>query len=223
MATPTKVEICNMALALCGVRVGFVENFSTDETAEAALCRTFYESSKKETLIEHPWPFALSIVNFTSANRTTSPLAPWSYKYAVSTAASTKSDGSNLMLDFIEFVDGTMVRHLYRKIDYVKRGNDAIHTDFGPASLGTGDNTVSVVILNNHDDTDTPGFDPHFSWALAVNLASKLCSPLGAPQLRPALLDLFKRALGEAIRHSGNSQEAILPPPDSEMVTERQG
>jgi hypothetical protein len=105
----------------------------------------------------------------------------------------------------------------------MKRRNSAIHTDYGPTTLGTGQNAVSAIIITDFTPTTEPEWDDHFCWALAWLLASKLCSPLGAPQLRPLLLEGYRRFLGEAMRHAGNNQENVLEPPDSEFVTDRLG
>lgn len=241
MATPTKVDVCNMALAHCGTRVGFMETMN-EESAEGQLCRRYVDDAIREVLYEFPWPFALKIVTWTYNDgwRDDSTEEPWAYVYNAQgltnnadtdgTAAATgpedgvdalTGDDPGSFLDFIEFVDTEKVRHTYRKIDYQRRGG-LVLSDHGPTAIDSQNvNRVSAVVLTFNDSTVAPGWDAHFAYAVALNLASKICGPLGAPQMRPFLIDAYSKALADAVRNAGNSQENILPPPDSEVITER--
>lgn len=53
----SKVGTCNMALAHLGVLVT-ISNVDTEDSAEARVCRMFYEKTKNTCLTNFVWPFA---------------------------------------------------------------------------------------------------------------------------------------------------------------------
>jgi hypothetical protein len=82
----TEVDICNLALARCGVSTTIA---SLDEASkEAKLCKRFYAFCRDYVLEQAPWPFAVK-VQALSPQAVSTLLPGWDYGYAWPTDALT--------------------------------------------------------------------------------------------------------------------------------------
>lgn len=76
MASTT--EICNFALSHLGIGKR-ISNVETDVTAEAKVCRIFFEPSRDKVLRDFPWPFATKILALGEIEE--SPNDEWGFSY----------------------------------------------------------------------------------------------------------------------------------------------
>jgi hypothetical protein len=75
---PSKVQICNRALALCRLRS---ISALTDATPEAETCAYWYDEMREELLAVYDWPFATLTVEM--AEHAEDPPADWAYRFAL--------------------------------------------------------------------------------------------------------------------------------------------
>lgn len=73
----SKVQICNRALLQIG-HTRQITSFEEDCT-EAKVCKALYEETKKATLRDYPWHFALKLKKAVRVAET--PLFKWNYAY----------------------------------------------------------------------------------------------------------------------------------------------
>lgn len=73
---PSKVEICNLALARVGHRT--IANFD-EVSAEGNYCRQFYDIDRREVLRVHPWNFSVKVAAM--AQSTEDPVYGYLYRY----------------------------------------------------------------------------------------------------------------------------------------------
>lgn len=62
----SKIDICSMALLKIGVQP--ISSFNQN-TAQAKICSTFYESVKQRVLSSHPWTFACTNLNLSKLDQ----------------------------------------------------------------------------------------------------------------------------------------------------------
>lgn len=77
-------DICNMALAHLGV-TETINNFDTDTTEEAILCRRFYEIGRDKVLRAFGWPFATTFATLSLVEE--DPTEEWQFSYRYPTDA----------------------------------------------------------------------------------------------------------------------------------------
>lgn len=77
------VSLCNTALAHLGQANG-LEDFDTDATVAAEMCRLFYPQVIDECFRDFPWPFATKFASLILVSNPNYPVLPeWFYSYRV--------------------------------------------------------------------------------------------------------------------------------------------
>lgn len=71
-------DICNMAIGHLGVQTT-IENLETEKSAEARICRTFFDTVRDDLLREANWPFAKHIA--AGQLIATQPNTVWRFAY----------------------------------------------------------------------------------------------------------------------------------------------
>lgn len=74
----TKTELSNMAISHLGTGAT-IANLDTEESEEAAVCRTFFDTAFEATLREFDWPFARVYEELTLIEE--DPTEEWAYSY----------------------------------------------------------------------------------------------------------------------------------------------
>lgn len=74
----TKTELSNMAISHLGTGMT-IANLDTEDSEEAAVCRTFFDTAFEATLREFDWPFARVYEELTLVKE--DPTEEWAYAY----------------------------------------------------------------------------------------------------------------------------------------------
>jgi len=148
MASST--DICNQALRHLGVSTT-IANLTTEQSTEAIVCRSFYETVRDATLRDFNWPFATKIADLGLVEE--DPTNEWAYAYRY------PSDCINMR----RIESGNRSETADQRIKY-KIGRDAsgrlIYTDQTDAIA---EYTMRI--------TATEEFTPDFILAFSLNLA----------------------------------------------------
>lgn len=198
----TPAEVCNIALGRVGSRQQ-IDEFDTDTSAEAQLCRAFYETARDELLTSHPWSWATK--RETLAELETDPPEDWEYAYALPSdclepqyiwSGSRNPAAEDRVAFSIEYDEETGVGVLY--------------TDKEEAELVYTRRTAEVGLFSAK-------FVSALAWRLAQDLALSL--PV-KPQLALSLDAKAEQALGKAMA-ADKARQQMDPPVDSEFIRER--
>lgn len=163
-----ETSICNLALG----RIGDERIISMDDASQSArYCKLFYSQTRDEVLRSHPWNFAIRRDTLTALAST--PPFGWDYQYQI------PSD----LLRLLQFNGWDA----WEPLDLYEIESGKLLTD---------ESTAQIRYI--FQITDTTLFDPLFTEALSLKLASKLSRPLTGTQ-----------ALGEAIL--GEYQKMTAP------------
>lgn len=76
----TKTKISNLALSHLG-STKTIANFETEQSAEARVCREYFDTCVEEVLQGFPWPFASKIAALALTSGTQPPSTEWRYAY----------------------------------------------------------------------------------------------------------------------------------------------
>lgn len=187
----TKTDICNLAAAQLGQSV-FLEDYDTDQSKLATLCRRFYDLARKATLIECHWGFARKIAPLGLLANETDSL--YEYVYAL---PSDCLQARFLVPEFLtgtesEYTDGLQLYpHMYPAY---KTGVSA-------------DNSTRTVLTNQEnaelvytvDQTQTALFSSMFVAALSLRLAAYVAVPLtGKVAVAKQMGDQFQETIAAA-------------------------
>jgi hypothetical protein len=154
----SKTEIFNMALSHCGGKTVLID---TESSAEALVCRTFYDIARDNLLRRFEWPFAMKQTALGEITGTWTT-DEWAYAYQY------PSD----CMRFIQIVDEgyviteypnrtqRLIRNIPYKIYWGTAGRE-IYTDQDEA---VGRYSISI--------TETGRFPPDFVLALSYSLAA---------------------------------------------------
>ncbi len=147
-----ETTICNLALG----RIGDERIMSMDEASQSAIyCKLFYSHTRDEVLRSHPWNFAMTRVSLTAI--ADAPAFGWDLQY-------------QLPNDFLRLVQFNGWE-TWEPLDLYEIEGDRLLTDETTAQL----KYIAKV-------TDSSQFDPIFTEALSLKLASKLSRPLTGTQ-----------------------------------------
>lgn len=219
--------ICNEALALVGVRVGYMETMG-DNHREAQLCRLFYDVARQ--IVLRSFPFHQHVWTLTLSGKTAQAGLPESvpylyrYDYPASlavdpdTVPASEDEATGTVLRVVEMTRGGQIAHIYKSPHFRHIGN-YIYTNEDDAS-------VRVIV-----DDPTPGGDKQYirstvliRRAIATKLACLIALPItGNPELLQGLMQQYAAALTDAMTNAGNRGNTVQAPPESEYITERLG
>lgn len=184
------VQICNMAL----YRVGNLSITAlTDATKEGRACNVLYPLTRNETLIRHPWNFAMARADI-SALLAATPAFEWSYAYTLP-------------------ADCLRVWELYGTTDeWVREGNTLLTNK-----------EEEIYIRYIKLVTDSSLFPPYFDTCLAMRLAAELAGKLvDDKNLRATIMEeLYKIHLPAA--YALNAREGNKPLSDGEKPMDTMG
>lgn len=174
----SKVEICNKALSLLSANL--IMAFDPDESVEAALCVTNYESARRYALEKRGWTFATKRIVMTSPSAT----APeWGY-------------------DFKHLLPSDLLRVLIVSEDPAYKDGGSL-MDWRKESDDGGDyivcNFSTIYVKYIYDQIQEVRFSPTFVEAMSHQLAYLMATPLTESKgLKNDLLAEFERLTSEA-------------------------
>ena len=197
-----KTSICNLALAHLGVTKS-IENLDTDDSAEATVCRRFYETTKDSVLRDYPWPFAQksATLNLVANNPTTE----WNYSYRYPT-------------------DCLMIRRIYsglRTDTNDTRVRYEITRDSSGRLIYSDEQTPVCEYTMRNDDPEQ--YPPDFQMALSYRIAFYIAPAVtgGDPfNLQERVLKLYDTEISRAGRSSFNEEQRDVEP-ESELQRSR--
>lgn len=216
-------DLCNRALSEIGARV-LISDFNTESSPAAVQCKLFYDTMREQCLRSAPWGFARKTLSLTTlgllANDPPDSPYPWQAKYAYPSDC--------LKMRYV--LPPPFPVQLNNSVPNVSSG---IIAPWCPPSrqwryLVSMDDTVSpprrVVLSNviaaigvytaNVEDPDL--FDPLFTNALTMALASKLVIPLtGNVGMKGDFVKLAEASITAARVADGN--EAV---PTSDVIVD---
>lgn len=164
------LEIANNALAMLGVTP--ITSFG-DQSIQAQLADRFYEPTRDEVMVSHPWNFAIRRSNLNAS--ATAPLFEWEKSY-------------DLPADCIRVLQ-------------LNNYDPAISIQSYAVEAGkvmTNEPTAQIKYVARV--TDTAGYPPLFVEALTVKLATKLAGPLGKMEMIGMLTEQYERLTGPKAR-----------------------
>lgn len=186
----SKMQIWNMALSHLGISK---EVASEDERSnEAAACRRFYDTTVKNSLKDHSWPFAskLATLNLIESN----PNTEWAYSYRYPTDC----------LFFRRILSGNRNDTPATKIAY------AISQDSSASILFT--DASNAVAEYTRDITDESFFPSDFETAISYRLAYYIAPRLTAGDpfsLGEKALRNYQIELSRAVANSFNEDQSV--------------
>jgi len=166
----TSLEIANNALAMLGVTP--ITSFG-DQSIQAQLADRFYEPTRDEVMVSHPWNFAIRRSNLNAS--ATAPLFEWEKSY-------------DLPADCIRVLQ-------------LNNYDPAISIQSYAVEAGkvmTNEPTAQIKYVARV--TDTAGYPPLFVESLTVKLATKLAGPLGKMEMIGMLTEQYERLTGPKAR-----------------------
>jgi len=150
----SKVEICNKALALLSANL--IMAFDPDESVEAALCVTNYDSARRYALEKRAWTFATKRTTLTTP--LVNPSDFWGYGYQHNKPADCLR--TLIVSEYEDYKDGGS------PMDYRLEGNTIV-SNFS---------TIYLKYIFNEITEDR--FSPSFVEAMALYLAYLMATPL---------------------------------------------
>lgn len=196
--------ICNMALGHLG-STKEIADLETERSAEAIVCRRFYESVRKQTLRDFPWPFA---TKYATLNTTTNPNDDeWAYAYRYPTDC----------LAIQRIVSGIRNEAANQRIAYT-----IVRDDDGKVILT---DQVDAVLQYTVDLENEEEYPPDYEMALSLHLASVIAPKLtGGDQFKlgERARQLYEIHLTKAAANSQNEKQQEVDP-ESEFIRARMG
>lgn len=163
----SETKICNMSLAKLGAKR--LNDFDTDSSTQAILCRTHYEQTRDSLIRSHYWRFASGRVEL--SQDTTDPDFEWDNQFIL------PNDFMRLKSVFDD--DNTPPRDTRRS--YAVEGQRIL----------TNESTIQIRYIKKVKDVTE--FDPLFVEVLVLQLALKLVGPLAGGD--PKLQDVIQREI----------------------------
>ncbi len=198
MASVSKTSVCNMALLHVGQKKA-ISNIATDDTEEARVCRVYFDQSRRELLMGHPWRFATQRRALALLSELDS--GEWAFQYEYPNRCIVLREIEKV---FVEFVEPTL--------------NSAVPFDIGITVDGK-----QRTILTNAENavgiyTDDIGalemFGPLFVSALSYLLAHKVAPSLGVDiKSRNNVSESFRTAIAEARAEDSSEAQGTPDPP----------
>lgn len=197
-----KTQICNMALAHCGIN-SRIQNVDSDTSNNAVQCRLFYDVCREALLEMRPWAFAKR--RFTLTNLGTPP-DEWAYRYKypavakrvnkiINPYARTPGRGQKIPFEIEDNVDGL---------------GKVILTD-----------QQDAIISYNKDVTNPELFSGSFVFGLSMMIAVYISMPLRVnPKITAYQNEQFGFWLQEAATHDMREQQEDEEP-SSDLQTVR--
>lgn len=179
------VSICNLALS--NLAKDNIQDLD-EASAEAKLCKQFYEHSRDTLLQAFPWRFARKTSSL--AGLTNTKDKRWAYAYKRPTdCLKVRRVTDEVQLDYLPYGDGAVAGGYAYDIE-----GTTLFCDLSPAFL---DYTSRV--------DDVTKFPPLFVEALAWHLAVRLAMPLTRdPKIRADAFQLATRMQNEAAAADAN-------------------
>lgn len=183
------VTVCNMALGLFGGnRIVSIEESAIGDSAEAALCFTYFRPSYLEVLEDGAWLFASEFINLGS--REDSPY--------LSLGQTPLPGNRPLTAQFT--LPGTVVRVI---------ACDDGSGDFAIAWKRNGRKVLSeetdvllAEVIKEVQNTDE--WTPGFTWSVAYKLASKICGPITQSFAKTKeMRETYKEEVAHALNKDG--------------------
>ncbi len=205
MASDT--EIANLAISHLGSGKEIL-NLETERSAEALVCRRFFDTAREATLRDFPWPFATKFAALgllTSSEDDTHPNDEWTYQYQY------PSD----CLKLRRLLSGTRNDSRQTRAPYKMAYGDSGQVLFTDLENASAEYTLRV---------DDPGrYPPDFVMALSLRLASYIAPRMtaGDPfKLGDRAMRFYEYEISKAKATSANEQQDEEEP-DSEFIRER--
>lgn len=208
----TQEGICNLALGHLKISVQ-IANLTTDQSAAAVACRTFYNTVKQQTLEDFKWPFsttqgALALLEDAPFPVNVNGGSEWSYAYEY------PSDAVN----FIRILSGIRNESRLDRVPFrifnnnVNPNTKMILTDM---ECAIGEWSTNIVT----EDTFTAAYVMALSLKLAMFIAPMVTG--GDPfKLGDRAAKLYSQELIKAQGNALNEEQAEVEP-DSEFVLAR--
>lgn len=200
------VDICN--LALDELKQSPIKSISTPVSATEQICARRYDAVRQESLMAHPWKFAIKRITLTP-NASTTP--PFGYAYAY-----------DLPNDYIRRVTigDDYLGDLSRDFEIE---NGQILAPTGTATGASGTDPLTLYFRYIYDITDVAKFNPLFVAYLVLKLAVRMSNKFAiSNQLKAAIKDDFKDCETEAKAVNGQ-ERAPKRIQKSRLLTKRRG
>lgn len=175
-------DICNVGLGMVGGKR--IDNYITEDSENARLCRTFFPATLDEVLCMFPWPCAKHTKVITSDADFDADDFDFSYEYRYSLPS------NPYCLQIRKFNDGTT--------EYDKQGR----------YIYSNDSTCELVYTKRI--TDTNEFDPLLADAISTHLAVKLSFPLMQDKtIRDELIEYLYRVVLLTAKQQAASEKFV--------------
>jgi len=186
----SKMQIWNMAISHLGISKEIASE--TEQTAEAKACRRFYETTLKNVLKDHSWPFASKIATLNLIS--TSPNTEWAYSYRYPTDC----------LFFRRILSGNRNDTPATKVPYAISQDASATVIFTDAT-----NAVAEYTRNVSDESFfSSDFETAVSYRLAYYIAPRLTA--GDPfNLGQKALQTYQLELSRAVANSFNEDQSV--------------
>lgn len=186
----SKMQIWNMAISHLGISKEIASE--TEQTAEAKACRRFYETTLKNVLKDHSWPFASKIatLNLISSN----PNTEWAYSYRYPTDC----------LFFRRILSGNRNDTPATKVPYAVSQDSSATIIFTDATNAVAEYTRNI--------TDESFFSSDFETAVSYRLAYYIAPRLTAGDpfnLGQKALQSYQIELSRAVANSFNEDQSV--------------
>ncbi len=172
--TISATQICNLALSNIGAR-STVEDFTTEDTAEANECLLWYDFSRKQVLRMHNWTFARKRLTLAS-HAVIPPVGLWSFRYQY------PADCVKALLIVNPF--GRQANVIPYEIETAE--------DEGAVTKTILTNLENACLKYTFDVQDTTLFSEFFTEALSFNLAQHIALALtGKLEMKRTMLQIY--------------------------------
>jgi hypothetical protein len=186
----SKMQIWNMALSHLGISKEVASE--TEQTIEAKACRRFYETTVKNVLKDHSWPFASKIATLNLIE--TSPNTEWAYSYRYPTDC----------LFFRRILSGNRNDTPATKVAYAISQDASAGVIFTDAT-----NAVAEYTRNITDESFFPSdFETAVSYRLANYIAARVTAgdPFGLAKMA---FQNYQIELSRAVANSFNEDQSV--------------
>jgi hypothetical protein len=200
---PSKTEICNLAISHTGSGKA-IDDFDTDSSEEAVVCRRHYATVRDMVLRDFQWPFARKNVALALVEE--NPTSEWYYSYQLPADS----------LLFVKILSGIRNDHSDSVIPYIfahGTSGTVIYTDRQEAE---------AMYIARIDDVQryTPDFINAFALRLAMTILPRLSG--GDPnKMMPSIAQLYEFEIEKARGAAGNEQQPD-PLPETPSIRARQ-
>lgn len=197
--------ICNMALGHLG-STKEIADLETERSAEAIVCRRFYESVRKQTLRDFPWPFATKYAELNLIDDNPNE-DEWAYAYRYPTDC----------LAIQRIVSGIRNEAANQRVPYT-----IVRDDDGKVILT---DQVDAVLQYTVDLENEEEYPADYEMALSLHLASVIAPKLtGGDQFKlgERARQLYEVSLTKAAANSQNEKQQEVDP-ESEFIRARMG